>query len=161
MIRLLNVTLLTSLKTYLNIACNDSNTKIPLFKLLPCSNTLLSLTVSLSDFYLQFFSPVQNNCLVDEQSSSAHCVMPLQHCPPLLELAARAVLNHKRTWDERHIPEHLAAMLSHPSWCSRCKGPLFNYFSSQIAYRTVGAFYRVPLYEQICTPYSVTCHVYS
>ena len=109
-----------------------------------------------------FFTPlVQNNCLVDEQMSSAHCITPLEHCPPLLELAARAIIYHKGTWDGGHLPGHLAAMLSHPSWCSRCKGPLFNYFSSQIKFRTVGVFYRVPLYEQVCTLHPVTCHSHS
>ena len=120
-------------------------------------NRLVYLPASIESLELYTFT-VQNNCLVDEQSSGAHCFRPPEHCPPLLELAARAVLTRKSTWDESRVPAHLAAMLRNASWCSRCKGPLFTYFSSHIAFRTVGAFYRVPLYEQVCTPYSLSCH---
>lgn len=120
-------------------------------------NRLLYLPASMESLELYTFT-VQNNCLLDEQSCATHSRAPLEHCPPLLELAARAVLKHKRTWDEERVPAHLVTMLSNPSWCSRCKGPLFNYFSSHVTFRTVGVFHRVPLYEQICSPYSLTCH---
>jgi len=116
-------------------------------------NKLKCLPASIQKLHLYTFT-AQNNCLIDESTAKSLCRTPRDPLPPLLELAARMVVRHELTWQPGSIPRHLDDVLQHPSRCSRCGGPFFQYFSSSVTFRTVGVFFRVPLYQQFCSPHS-------
>ncbi len=69
---------------------------------LPCYAYVLTLL-----FILCMSSSAQNNCLVDEHAARSLCRDPVEALPPLLEIAARAVLRHQVTWTSGDIPRHL------------------------------------------------------
>ena len=49
----------------------------------------------------------QNNKFVDEHTASEMCQTPTDAVPPLLEVAARAVLDHDLHWDSPSLPTSL------------------------------------------------------
>lgn len=119
------------------------------------NNCLKCFPASIQQLQLYTFT-AQNNCLVDEQTAKTWHRNPSPLFPPLLELSARAVLRHKLSWEPGAIPQVLNQMLHQPSACSRCGGPFFRYFSSMIIFRTVGVCFRLPLYQQFCSPHPNT-----
>ena len=46
----------------------------------------------------------QNNSFVDERTAQEMCHTPTDSVPPLMELSARAVLNHGVAWDSVPLP---------------------------------------------------------
>ncbi|XP_072166311.1 uncharacterized protein [Diadema setosum] len=124
------------------------------------NNPLTYFPASLSYLQLYTFSVSQEKLLSewDEPVRLQMTVQPKTSVPPLLELAARCVVGCNVCWKEGDLPTKLSEMLESVRWCSCCEGPFFNYFSSELVYANIGIFHRVPLYQQICSPfYNVRC----
>ncbi|KAI8505499.1 hypothetical protein Bbelb_166880 [Branchiostoma belcheri] len=112
---------------------------------------------SLSTVFLQYLHPAANqNPLIEEwdnRLTSALIRVPSDPLPSLLELAARTVARQSITWGKGDLPLDLEVLLQCRKQCSSCEGPFFSYFSSQVFFSNVGMFHRVPLYQQVCSPY--------
>ena len=57
--------------------------------------------------YVPLIFAAQNNCLINEHTAEELCREPEDPLPPLLEIAARAVIGYQLTWEPGSIPKHL------------------------------------------------------
>ncbi|XP_035678840.1 leucine-rich repeat-containing protein 58-like [Branchiostoma floridae] len=119
------------------------------------NNDIMYFPASLSYLQLYTFSANQNPLIEewDNRLTSALIRVPTDPLPSLLELAARTVARQNITWGKGDLPLDLEVLLQCRKQCSSCEGPFFSYFSSQVFFSNVGMFHRVPLYQQVCSPY--------
>ncbi|XP_070577506.1 leucine-rich repeat-containing protein 58-like isoform X1 [Ptychodera flava] len=122
------------------------------------NNQIMYFPASL--LYLQLYTfSANHNALIDEwnmEARQAITVEPTDDIPPLLELAARTLVKHDVHWTKDDLPLELVDMLVNARQCSSCEGPFFKHYKSEIVFSNVGVFHRVPLYQQICSPYTNT-----
>ncbi|XP_078001109.1 uncharacterized protein LOC144453655 [Glandiceps talaboti] len=119
------------------------------------NNQIMYFPASLMYLQLYTFS-ANHNPLIDEWNSDARqaiTVSPTTDIPPLLELAARIVVKHDVPWCKEDLPKELIDLLVNARQCSSCEGPFFKYYKSEVVFCNVGVFHRVPLYQQICSPF--------
>ncbi|XP_041467812.1 leucine-rich repeat-containing protein 58-like isoform X3 [Lytechinus variegatus] len=119
------------------------------------NNPLEYFPASLSYLQLYTFS-VNHDKLIDEWDQPSRNKMtfhPETSVPPLQELAARCISSNGLNWNEGDLPANLCEMLRNVRQCSCCEGPFFTYYSSELVFANIGIFHRVPLYQQICSPY--------
>ncbi|XP_022091338.1 leucine-rich repeat-containing protein 58-like [Acanthaster planci] len=120
------------------------------------NNCIRYFPASLSYLQLYTFSANQNPLLYewDEPVRAKLTVSPDTDVPPLLELAARQVARCNVAWNDGDLPSELADLLRSRKQCSSCEGPFFRYYQSEVVFANIGIFHRVPLYQQICSPFN-------
>ncbi|XP_077864862.1 uncharacterized protein LOC100374769 [Saccoglossus kowalevskii] len=119
------------------------------------NNQIRYFPASLSYLQLYTFS-ANHNPLIEEwniESILNLSVQPSQVIPPLSELSARCIVKNDVYWSKGDVPTALEDMLLNVRQCSSCEGPFFKHYKSQVVFSNVGVFHRVPLYQQICSPY--------
>ncbi|XP_030855242.1 leucine-rich repeat-containing protein 58 [Strongylocentrotus purpuratus] len=119
------------------------------------NNPLKYFPASLSYLQLYTFSVNQDKLLDewDQEVTSKLTFRPETSVPPLQELAARCISSSGVNWNKGDLPAKLSEMLQNVRQCSCCEGPFFTYYSSELVFANIGIFHRVPLYQQICSPY--------
>ncbi|XP_033632265.1 leucine-rich repeat-containing protein 58-like [Asterias rubens] len=120
------------------------------------NNRIKYFPASLSYLQLYTFSANQNR-LLDEWDRSIKrkfTVNPDSDIPPLLELTARTIASCNIEWQDGDLPSELADLLRSRRQCSSCEGPFFRFYQSELVFANIGIFHRVPLYQQICSPFN-------
>ncbi|XP_014663878.1 PREDICTED: plant intracellular Ras-group-related LRR protein 5-like [Priapulus caudatus] len=119
------------------------------------NNALRYFPASLRMLRLYTFTAV-NNPLVEEGESDAIAALqrrPASRVPPLLESCCRGVVAHGVAWEAAGLPRDLHNMLRAPRQCCNCGGPFFTYCQSSLVFDSIGMFFRVPIYQNICSPF--------